>query len=257
MGTENVDGVEIVVDDQTANTETTDDTSGFEGVDVEVTSADEGTPAAPTYEVVVDGETITVSLDEALAGYSRQADYTRKTQELATQREELGYASRLVDALESDPVSALEALHQAYEVATGAPVAPAVPDPSLDELDPEERRYAELEQRVVAQEQAAFERQVNAELEGLHGQYGQFDDVDLVKFAVVNGISSLTVAAKAFMFDAIHTKAAADSAAAAAKRNLPPVAGGHGVAGGAVTAGAANDRPTIREALEAAFAAHQ
>jgi type II secretory pathway component GspD/PulD (secretin) len=258
VGTEIIDGVEVVTEDAGTSTEVTDDTSGFEGVGVTLESAPEGEAAAsPTYEVVIDGETVSVSLDEALAGYSRQADYTRKTQELATQREELGYASRLVEALESDPQSAIDALMQAYEISQGTQIAPVAPTGTSEPLDPEEQRIADLESRLVAQEQAAFERQVNAEIARLHTQYGNFDDVSLVRFAVENGINSLTVAAKAFMFDAISTKATADQAAAAAKRALPPVAGGHGVAGGAVTAGAANDRPTIREAIEAAFAAHQ
>ena len=41
------------------------------------------------YAVKVDGEELEVSLDELVKGYSRQSDYTRKTQELASQREEM------------------------------------------------------------------------------------------------------------------------------------------------------------------------
>ena len=40
----------------------------------------------PVYRVTVDGEEIEVTQDELLNGYSRQQDYTRKTQELANQR---------------------------------------------------------------------------------------------------------------------------------------------------------------------------
>lgn len=40
----------------------------------------------PLYTVKIDGKDTTVKLSEALAGYTRQADYTRKTQELAAQR---------------------------------------------------------------------------------------------------------------------------------------------------------------------------
>lgn len=42
-----------------------------------------------TYAVKVDGEEIEVSLDELVKGYSRQSDYTRKTQELSQQRKEM------------------------------------------------------------------------------------------------------------------------------------------------------------------------
>ena len=40
----------------------------------------------PTYKVKINGEEQEVPLDEILAGYMRQQDYTRKTQELAEQR---------------------------------------------------------------------------------------------------------------------------------------------------------------------------
>ena len=40
----------------------------------------------PEYEVVVDGQKVKVKQSELLAGYQRQADYTKKTQELAEQR---------------------------------------------------------------------------------------------------------------------------------------------------------------------------
>lgn len=44
-------------------------------------------PQAPqTYHVKVDGEEVEVTLDELLKGYSRTADYTRKTQKLADER---------------------------------------------------------------------------------------------------------------------------------------------------------------------------
>ena len=41
------------------------------------------------YAVTVNGEEVAVSLDELLSGYSRQSDYTRKTQEIATDRKEM------------------------------------------------------------------------------------------------------------------------------------------------------------------------
>jgi hypothetical protein len=41
------------------------------------------------YSVKVDGEEMDVSLDELIKGYSRQSDYTRKTQDLASERGEL------------------------------------------------------------------------------------------------------------------------------------------------------------------------
>ena len=53
--------------------------------ELEDTSSDE---EKEVFIVKVDGEEIEVDLDELQAGYSRQSDYTRKTQQLAAQRKE-------------------------------------------------------------------------------------------------------------------------------------------------------------------------
>ncbi len=49
----------------------------------------EGEEEEELYAVTVNGEEVAVSLDELLSGYSRQSDYTRKTQEIATDRKEM------------------------------------------------------------------------------------------------------------------------------------------------------------------------
>ena len=46
----------------------------------------EGEEEEELYAVTVNGEEVAVSLDELLSGYSRQSDYTRKTQEIARER---------------------------------------------------------------------------------------------------------------------------------------------------------------------------
>lgn len=57
-------------------------------------------PDTLTVTAKVDGEEVEIPLSEAVQGYQRQKDYTRKTQELSEQREEVGkireaYAQRL------------------------------------------------------------------------------------------------------------------------------------------------------------------
>lgn len=52
----------------------------------EYEEGDEESEPTPTYRVKVDKEEIEVPLDELLKGYSRTADYTKKTQELAETR---------------------------------------------------------------------------------------------------------------------------------------------------------------------------
>ena len=49
----------------------------------------EGEEEEELYAVTVNGEEVEVSLDELLSGYSRQSDYTRKTQEVANDRKEI------------------------------------------------------------------------------------------------------------------------------------------------------------------------
>ena len=52
--------------------------------------ADEGDyEEQDVYTVRVNGEDVDVTLDEALKGYQRESDYTRKTQQLAEQRKQL------------------------------------------------------------------------------------------------------------------------------------------------------------------------
>lgn len=50
---------------------------------------DEDPTLGETYKVKVDGEVVEVTLKEALAGYQRQADYTRKAQALAAEKQQL------------------------------------------------------------------------------------------------------------------------------------------------------------------------
>ena len=64
--------------------------------------------------VKLDGEELQVPLSEALAGYQRQADYTRKTQELAEQRNQMQYAATIQTALERDPEATIDLLARHY-----------------------------------------------------------------------------------------------------------------------------------------------
>jgi len=131
--------------------------------------------------VKVDGEELSVPLNEALQGYSRTADYTRKTQELAD-------TSRNWQALQSNPGLVVQVLAsqagmsvEDYLGLTPQQQQAAVADNSEDEyLDPLERMLNEerqarlaLEQRIETRE--ADERLVNA-VGGLKQQFGATDE---------------------------------------------------------------------------------
>ena len=95
----------------------------------------------PEYEVVVDGQKVKVKQSELLAGYQRQADYTKKTQELAEQR-------RQVDAM----MAALK-VHQQTA-------------PASQEDKPENTVKNEYEQAVA---------QAEKDMGIKPGEYNQFD----------------------------------------------------------------------------------
>lgn len=77
-------GEEETKSDEVEATESDDVESDDEGQD----EADDQDQDDPRHTVKVDGKEVEVPLSELKAGYSRQSDYTRKTQALAKEREE-------------------------------------------------------------------------------------------------------------------------------------------------------------------------
>jgi len=85
---ETVEATEEVVEETT-----TDDIPVEDIEEVEVADATDDaeqdideSPEEPSYTVKVDGSELTVTLDELLRGYQREADYTRKTSELSLEK---------------------------------------------------------------------------------------------------------------------------------------------------------------------------
>jgi len=79
--------------------------------------ADEDAEQKPTYKVKVDGEELDVPLDELLRGYSRTADYTRKTQAAAELRKTLEAEQEQVRAERSQYEQALSWVKSQLEAA--------------------------------------------------------------------------------------------------------------------------------------------
>jgi len=135
-------------------------------------------------KVKVDGEELDVPFNEALQGYQRQADYTRKTQELASQREQFQFAQTLQQALESDPQGTLQVLSRHYGVAAAQQmVADAQPEtPQFD--DPLEQRVWEAEQRLQQYETERANEQLQREISRLQSTYDDFDAQQVVTAAL-------------------------------------------------------------------------
>jgi hypothetical protein len=251
--TESADEVEV---DETEDESEVDDEPVAESDD-EVEDDDE-VDEPQLYTIKVDGEERQVSLEDALKGYMRQADYTRKTQEIAAERDAAAKFKALEQAAQSNPEVALALFRQQL----GLPEDTQ----ALEDLDPIERELHELKasftQMMRTQQEAAAEQAVTAELASIKQTYqipdtSWTDDAqdELLLFAVENGISNLDVAYRAMNFAAI--KAAEDKQAqadtsrqekVAAKRKAPRVATGTKRSTNSQSKGASSDL-SIEEAL--------
>ena len=161
-------------------------------------------PEEPGYVVKIDGEEQQVSLEELQNGYQRQADYTRKTQEIAAERERLLQAEAIVSALEKDPVGTLDTLARSFNV--NNPVTNQIDD-SEYEQDPTERKLAELENKIAAQEQVQRVQKIEREVNTLQEKYGEFDRQELLNHALKNGIPNLEAAYTHMRFNEVKTTA--------------------------------------------------
>jgi hypothetical protein len=178
--------------------------------------------------VKVDGEDVEVPLTEALSGYSRTADYTRKTQELAAQRQQAEYALAVQQALQAQPEEALRILARQYGVTfeQSPPLTREQPSPYGDDgyednpyADPIERRLAQIErqnQAITSQwEQRQADEQLRASIGGLQQRY-QLNDSDVrevVTTALQRGVGPES-------FDLIYKNIAFDRAMAARQTAL-------------------------------------
>lgn len=158
----------------------------------------------PGYTVKIDGQEHEVTLEELQKGYQRQADYTRKTQEVASERERLQQAEAIVSALENDPEGTLNTLAQTF----GINMNPVLKeDSSWDDMDPSDKKLAELERKIEMQERAARVQQVDKEVDRLRERYGDFDKQDLLHHAVTNKITNLEAAYTHWQFNDVRSTA--------------------------------------------------
>jgi len=174
----------------------------------------------------VDGEDVVVPVKEALAGYQRQADYTRKTQELSEQRKQVQYASALQEALQSDPAATLQLLNQQYGITA---------QPQEDEwMDPAEQQLRQLEQRIAAFEQSKAMDELTRTIDTLQSKYGEdFDTDEVVAKALATGSTDLEAIFKQITFDKVYSKASEatkklseEQARVQSKRSAAIVSGG-------------------------------
>ena len=170
-------------------------------------------PSGEAYTVKVDGEEQEVSLEELRDGYQRQSDYTRKTQELASERKRLQQAEAIVSSLETDPDGTLTALADAFGVQMGSPQKQSSNDSYSDSMwdepqsDPTEQRIVQLETQLAQQARLHRKQQVEKQVEGLREQYGEFDSQELYQHALTHKIGNLEAALTHMRYGDVAEKA--------------------------------------------------
>jgi hypothetical protein len=159
--------------------------------------------------IKVDGEDVEVPFSEALRGYSREADYTRKAQTVAELRQQAQYGLQLQQALESNPELTLQILAQQYQLDQQRQATPE-PEPEFD--DPLERQLYEERQARIALEQRFEQRESDRALEmavgNLRSQY-QLNDDDVRQVVGIAaqtglGLDALPMVWKTIAFDRIQ-----------------------------------------------------
>lgn len=174
---------------------------GYEAEDTPTLSIDEY--ANYRVPVKLDGEELQVPLSEAIAGYQRQADYTRKTQELSEQRQQMQFASAIQAALENDPATTIDLLASHYGISRSAAANMADSfDLGEEEFqDPSEKRLRELDQRIARFEELESQQQVEREISRLQSKYEDFDINEVVTTAIRMGTTDLEGTYKQMAFD--------------------------------------------------------
>ena len=185
--------------------EETEATESTEAVDNLETSTE--VPQEPAYTVKIDGEEQQVTLEELQQGYQRQADYTRKTQEIAAERDRLQQAEAIVSALEHDPEGTLQTLAHSFNVTSISQQNSNSEVSEYEDIDPTQKKLVELETKIAKQEQVQRVQRVEREVNTLQEKYGEFDRQELLNHALKNGIPNLEAAYTHWRFNDVKSTA--------------------------------------------------
>jgi hypothetical protein len=175
------DDVDDAVDDVDVVDDATDDRFDFDSI------------KDKTVPVTVNGETFEVPLAELRNGYMRQADYTRKTQQVAADTEMLRWAREMQEAFRVDPVGSVRYLQEQLGLADqdDDPLEGVDPEmqPIVAELWRTREELAELRQRTEQFDQERTTVQVRAELDLMQSKYQDFDPFQVLPIAIDNGLT--------------------------------------------------------------------
>jgi hypothetical protein len=149
--------------------------------DTEAAGADPDQQAGddePRYTVTIDGEEKQVSLKEALAGYQRTEDYTRKTQQIAAERQALADEAARVAANRDQYAASLQALQEHIGPESKEPTAAEWDALRGEDPDRFAVEWADFQRRQEARKtvKAEQERVANEKQAEQSAQFKQFVD---------------------------------------------------------------------------------
>lgn len=225
------------------------DTPTSEPVEAANQEPTEASDQGERYKVTVDGAEHEVTLDELRSGYSRQSDYTRKTQELAEARKRLGAAEALATALDKDPIGTLKALNDAYEVNGNE-----VDQTEWDQMDPQEQRVARLEQELNSMRARDARATIDSEFRALESEFGDIDRHEIANYALKNDLT-VSQAYRDMNFESLRKekeRLAAEAKVVDNKRNAQLPHAGSGPQRGSVNPITQGKKLGIRESYLAA-----
>jgi len=167
----------------------------------------EETSTGDSFTVKIDGAEQRVSLNELQNGYQRQADYTRKTQELASERERLAQGEAIVQALEADPEGTISALAGSFGVGVGNQNTLSSEGMDHEDMDPDEVRLRRIESSIEEQNRALRQQNLQKEVSTLRNKYDgiDFDEKALYAHALKNKINNLDAAFTHMNWDKMQT----------------------------------------------------
>lgn len=206
----------------------------------------------------LDGEELEVPLKEAVSGYQRQADYTRKTQQLAEERKNVQFAQAIQQALDNDPSATIELLKNHY----GLDQQDSFEEDDLW-ADPMEKQYKQLEKRLASFEEQQAMNELERTIGGLQQKYGDdFDANEVVSSALAQGTTNLEAVYKQMAFDRLYSREQAQrelqSRKAQQEQKIVQAKRSSGiVAGGSSAQGSSSDTAPITSLRDAFSAAKQ
>jgi len=147
--------------------------------------------------VKVNGTEIEVPLGEALNGYLRQEDYTRKTQAVAQERQYSDWAKTFRSALDENPNEVIRSLADAYKIDFNSYAD--VNDPYTSD-DPEihallqrdrarEQQFVEMRAQLNRVEQDRVMSEVKVEIATIQSRYPDFQAETVLPIAVERGLT--------------------------------------------------------------------